>query len=112
VQPTLIPEVKQAVYQLRHNHTFKYPEVAPPIEPDQAEERAYIEKGLKDTRYRGVKQATIKAQGAHKAEEKVRNELPAIYSSLVVERHELPSTSTTGPGTLSDEDEEMGEPLD
>jgi hypothetical protein len=40
-------------------------------------EKAYVEKGLTDTRYRGVKQAAIKAQGAHKTEEKVQNKFRA-----------------------------------
>jgi hypothetical protein len=59
MQLTLIPEVKQALYLQKHYGTFRYPEVAAPIEPDQTAEKAYIEKGIQDSRYRGVKQAAI-----------------------------------------------------
>lgn len=49
-----MPEVKQAIDVQRHYGTYKYPKVAPPLEPNQAEEKAYIDKGLTDTRFCGV----------------------------------------------------------
>jgi hypothetical protein len=111
MQLTLIPEVKQAMYLQKHYGTFRNPEVAAPVEPNQAAEKTYIEKGMQDCRYRRVKQAAIMAQGAHKAELKVQAKFCEIHPSLVVEDHDLPSTST-GPGAPVDDDEEMGEPLD
>jgi hypothetical protein len=84
---------------------------ATPLGPDQAKEKKYVEEGIGNPKYRGVKQAALKAQGAHKAEIKVKAKFREICPDLVVEDHDLPSTST-GPGAPVDDDEEMGEPLD
>jgi hypothetical protein len=111
IKPTSLPEVNQAVNLYRHYGTYKYPEVAAPPEPDQAKEKKYVEEGIGDSKYRGVKQAALKAQGAHKAEIKVKAEFREICPDSVVEDHDFPSTST-GPGAPVDDDEKMGEPLD
>jgi hypothetical protein len=112
VLPTYVPEVKQAIDLQKHYGLYKYPEVAPPAEPDQAKELACIGDGLADRRFRGVKHAALKAQGAHKAELKVRAKFREICPDLVVESNDTPSTSTWPGAPLVDDDEEMGEPLD
>jgi hypothetical protein len=112
IKPTSLPEVTQAVNLFKHFNTYKYPEVAAPQEPDQAREKKYVAEALADSKYRGVKRAAIKAQGAHKADLKVRAKFREICPDLVVEDHDLPASTSTGPGALLDDDVEMGDPLD
>jgi hypothetical protein len=60
---------------------------APLVKSDQATKEAYVPKSLKDKNFRLVKMATIKAQRANIAEDKVRIKLQGIHASLYVAMH-------------------------